>query len=987
MSNLIKFSLVAVLSLGLIPSTSFAQDADEADVEEVIVTGSKIKKSVFDSSKPLEIISDAAIERTGLNNIGDILQSISSNDGNGIRPVTTATNGGDGSNEISLRNLGSGRTLVLVDGRRWVTDAFGSVDMNTIPASIIQRVEILKDGASSIYGSDAVAGVINIITKKDYDGFEMRAFSGEYDAGYGKQDSISMQFGSTSEKSSSILNLSFAAQEEIMAGQIPRANQPYYGCSNVPNSGTGPQNSPTNLGPSPEQNSGYGNFAPASDSFVCGSSFPAYGRYFTLGTYLEPGKSGASVDDFIPWSNAGRYNYAPVNHVQNPIDQYSVYGYADYDIADDLTAYVQINYTKSRRDNQLAQVPMTAYGGAGPQWQLNNGRFATAGGYFNVMNRDTSFGFRSIAIGPRIYSYDYDIFGIRLGLDGSFDMGGNTYNWSAGAQINDAQYDSKLYNFVDLGNLSLAVGDSFRDPVSGALTCGTPEAPIGQCTPFNIFGGPDLGLAAGRISLAEYNAMVDYVGYDGNQNAAFDSDNFWMEVSGPLFEMPYGTAFFAAGFEKRASGYVDTPDSLITSGKSSTNYREPTQGKTSVEEFFVEINIPLLEGVTGAQELEVTLSARTSDYSANGLVGSTPNSNDPGSPSTSEIGIRWRPIDDVLVRATMGETFRAPTVGDMYRGGGESFPQATDPCNTDQFPTQSAGTQANCLAAGVPAGGAEQPTTQIRGLVGGNPFLLPEEGENATIGIVYTPSQIENLSMSLDFWEIELENIFNSIGVGTVLNRCYVESTQQDDNFCSFVTRTGNGGLQTVRTSRINSAVQNVSGVDFVINYSFDVENYGSFTTGFDMVYYTKDEFAQAATSTPSESFGWYDGGADFRWRANASVLWEYNDFTTSLNFRFLDDNKDDCWLSTYYGLNDECSNPDDANNFGDYGYNQMEVEYYTDLQVDYQYSDSINVFIGARNLFGEEPPVAYDAFAQNFDFAWDLPGGAFIYGGFKVSL
>ena len=510
MSYLVKFSLVAVLSLGLLPNTSFAQDSDD-DVEEVIVTGSKIKKSVFDSSKPLEIISDAAIERTGLNNIGDILQSISSNDGNGIRPVTTATNGGDGSNEISLRNLGAGRTLVLVDGRRWVTDLFGQVDMNTIPASIIQRVEILKDGASSIYGSDAVAGVINIITKKDYDGFEMRAFTGEYDAGYGKQDSISMQFGSTSEKSSSILNLSFAAQEEIMAGQIPRANQPYYGCSNVPNSGTGPQNSPTNLGPSPEQNSGYGNFAPASDSFVCGSSFPAYGRYFTLNKYLEPGKSGALPEHFIPWSNAGRYNYAPVNHVQNPIDQYSVYGYSDYDIADDLTAYVQINYTKSRRDNQLAQVPMTAYGGAGPQWQLNNGRFATAGGYFNVLNQDTSFGFRSIAIGPRIYEYDYDIFGIRLGLDGSFELGGNVYSWSAGTQINDAQYDSKLKNFVDLGSLGLAVGDSFRDPVSGALTCGTVEAPIAQCTPFNIFGGPDLGLSAGRISQAEYNAMLSLI--------------------------------------------------------------------------------------------------------------------------------------------------------------------------------------------------------------------------------------------------------------------------------------------------------------------------------------------------------------------------------------------------------------------------------------------------------------------------------------------
>ena len=179
MSNIVKFSLVAVLSLGLMPNSIFAQEAADDGVEEVIVTGSKIKKSVFDSSKPLQIISDAAIERTGLNNIGDILQSISSNDGNGLRPVTTATNGGDGSNEISLRNLGAGRTLVLVDSKRWVTDSFGNVDMNTIPASMIQRVEILKDGASSIYGSDAVAGVINIITKKDYDGFEMRAFAEE----------------------------------------------------------------------------------------------------------------------------------------------------------------------------------------------------------------------------------------------------------------------------------------------------------------------------------------------------------------------------------------------------------------------------------------------------------------------------------------------------------------------------------------------------------------------------------------------------------------------------------------------------------------------------------------------------------------------------------------------------------------------------------------------------------------------------------------
>ena len=248
MSKFLKFSLVSVLAIGTFSiAPTFAQE--DGDVEEVIVTGSKIKKvDIFDSSKPLEVVDAAQIERTGLNNIGDVLQNLTSSDGTGIRPVTTATNGGDGSNEISLRNLGAGRTLVLIDGRRWVTDAFGTVDMQTIPASIIQRVEILKDGASSIYGSDAVAGVINIITKKDFEGFELRASMGEYEANYGGQDSVSLTFGSTGERSSNVFNISMANQEEIMAGDIPRANQPYYGCTNVPNSGTGAPNSPTNLG-------------------------------------------------------------------------------------------------------------------------------------------------------------------------------------------------------------------------------------------------------------------------------------------------------------------------------------------------------------------------------------------------------------------------------------------------------------------------------------------------------------------------------------------------------------------------------------------------------------------------------------------------------------------------------------------------------------------------------------------------------------------
>lgn len=983
MSKLIKFSLVAVLSLGLFPNTTFAQDSDDDDIEEVIVTGSKIKRSNLDSSKPLEIISEDAIERTGLNNLGDVLQNITSSDGSGIRPVSTSTNGGIGANEISLRNLGAGRTLVLVDGRRWAADENGIVDMNTIPVGIISRVEILKDGASSIYGSDAVAGVINVITKKEYDGFSVSASQGEYDAGYGENNQLDLLFGATSEKSSTLFNFSYSSQEGIFGGDIPRASVPYQGCTNPPGSGTGPENSPTNLGPNNAQNSGFGNFAPDTSIGVCGSSRSAYGRFFVPGISgsrtLIPGQAGTDPSHFRPFTAAAMYNFAPINHVQLPVERVGAYNYSSFDISDNLTASVQFTYTQVKATNQIAQVPMTAEPSAGPQWQIP----ISADSVFNVFNEEIShWRYRSVPFGARKNDYDNDIFGARFSLEGNFEMNDGTYFWSVGYQVNDASYDQTGYNFINLANLRNAVGPSFQR-ADGSFGCGTPDATIVGCTPLNVFGGPDMGLSAGVITPNVYDQMISYVGYTLAGQSGFDSEDFWAEISGPMFEMPYGTAYFAAGYEIRNQGYYERPDPLVAGGLSSTNYKEPTRGKTGSEEWFVELNFPLLNDVVGAKELELTLSARNSEFTSNGIVGSSSVSNNPGEPSTMEIGVRWRPIDDVLVRFTSGETFVAPAVGTLYEGAGESFEALADPCNTVNFPLQSAATQSNCIAGGVPAGGAPQLDSQLRALRGGNPLLKPEEGENMTLGVVYTPSQIEGLSVVVDAWAIELTNIVAGISAGQTISRCYVESAVQDDAFCSFVVRTPSGSVQEIRESSINAAVSNVEGIDFGIRYEFDVDNYGSFVTAFDMTYYTKDEFAQSETSTPSERFGYYEGTVDWRWRANAGILWAYGDFTTSVDFRILDDNWEDCWLNYFWGLDAQCSHPDK----GSYGYDLIKRTIYTDLQVNYQYSDEVNVFIGARNLTGKEPPYVQDAFSHSFDMAYDLPGGAFVYAGFKIEL
>ena len=216
-------------------------------------------------------------------------------------------------------------------------------------------------------------------------------------------------------------------------------------------------------------------------------------------------------------------------------------------------------------------------------------------------------------------------------------------------------------------------------------------------------------------------------------------------------------------------------------------------------------------------------------------------------------------------------------------------------------------------------------------------------------------SRLEGFTVILDWWSIELTDILSGIGAQSVLNRCYLDGSSQDDAFCTFVERKANGSIETVRTSSINSALSTTEGLDLATTYDFATDGYGSFRVGFDMTYYTKDEFAQTVDSTPSESFGWYDGAADWRWRANANVLWIFNNWTTSVNFRFLDDMKDDCWISVFYISDAPCSNPDDENNYGYTGVEEIDQTTYTDVQVSYNFDENRSVFFGARNLFGEE--------------------------------
>jgi iron complex outermembrane receptor protein len=954
-------SLGSILAMPVYAQDQAQEAEDELLVEEVIVTGSRIVRKELVSAQPVEVLDSAAIDATGLNNVGDILMNITASDGTGLRPITTATNGSDGSQEISLRNLGADRTLILVDGRRWVTDIDQTVDLNTIPTAMIERIEVLKNGASAIYGSDAIAGVINVITKKDFEGVEFNVYYGQTAEGDGDQENYSLTMGANGERSNAVFSISYTAQEAIFAGDRKISYYPYFGCEDPP------------------------------QSLLCGSSYPDYGRYFDLNLTLTPGRPGTSPDDFEPWSNAARYNFAPVNYLQQPIERYNLFASAQMDLTDDIELYGKMTYVKRKSVQQLAQVPMTV-GVSGPQWDWRPGANVTADNVFNPFGVDIAqWGLRAVAIGPRQPNYDYDTFGFNVGVRGSFEFADRNFNWDVGGQYNDGQYDSVGHNYVNLFNLANATGPSFRD-ADGILRCGTPGNVLRGCTPFNIFGGPDLGLAAGVITQDEYDAMVNYVGYTQSSTAGNTTDNFYADLSGDLFNLPGGMAAFAVGVEYRKDTAFNQPDSLVAGGGSSDNFQEPTKGWTKAEEMYLEINLPLLSDVVGAQDLTVQAAVRYSDYSGEGNVGNDLIPADIGSETTPSVGITWRPIEDLMFRANWGETFRAPSVSDLYGGGGESFPSVVDPCNTNNWENLSADAMTRCMADNVPTGGVEQPTSQLRTLVGGNPYLKPEFGESMTLGFVYTPSYLENLEVIVDYWDINLEDAQSTFGASYILNQCYLSGVE---GFCNFVERTGAGGVETVRTAAFNANERQVSGVDWSVRYLFDTDNFGTFRFAWDNTWTFEDKTRTGADDDWNDMVGIYQGETNWEYRSNFTTNWIWGNFNTTWTIRYVSELEEDCWIH-YYGIGDidpdsptynpiMCNAPTKTNIYDDIGVNYLKDRFYHDLQVAWATPwEGGMITVGGRNIFGEEPPLTQNSFAHSFDGAYDLPQGGFWYAQYR---
>ena len=997
----------AAVSSAALPLAAHAQAAEETQattLDRIEVTGSRIKRTDIETSQPIFSLSREDISAQGLTSVGDVIQNITAN---GSALNSTVNNGGDGQTQVDLRNLGPNRTLVLVNGKRWVGGAGlgGVVDLNTIPTAAVERIEVLKDGASTIYGSDAIAGVVNVILRQNYEGAEANAYLGTYGDGDGFREAVDFTIGAASDRWTAMLGLAYVKEEPVLAGDRKISKEPRAGTGVAFGSSTTPN----------------GRFALCTGTFdpifgTCsvaetrptvanpngappGTQTPGVVGNFTY----NDGLSGTSWrnrtgDDF--------YNFAPDNYLLTPQERRSVFASGSLDITDNLRFLTTVTYNNRRSEQLLAAMPIVLGSGPGAGLQPRTVTISPDSMYnpFGVMVSRVQR--RAVETGGRSFRQDIDTFATNLGFEGTLDFADKPFDWEAGYFYGENKQNTVTDGLFNLLALKNALGPSMIDTVAGRATSGRPicvsrpgdaTSIILGCVPMNLLG------AAGSLT----PEMLAYSSFVAHDSVGFKQKTYYANIGGDLFNLPGGPLAFSFGLEHRAeSGYFQ-PDALIASGNTTGNAAAPISGGYSLDEAYLELAVPVLADMPFAKLLDFSIATRYSDYSN---VGDTLN---------SKFGFRWKPIDDLMIRGNWSEGFRAPAIVELFAGSADSFPTIADPCNLARFPNLSPAAQARCLAQGVTPGGYDQGNPQIRINVSGNPLLEPESSESTTLGFVYSPSWLEGFDITLDWWKIDIDNALVAPTGQFILDECVVGNVQR---FCNY-TRAPGGAVATLLSQPVNIGGLRTEGFDMTVNYKLPESRWGKFSFNWDTSYVAKAEsdldddgiFGERLNDVPhigqrveewpidesaNEPGEYITGSNGWRIRSNLMARWEKGDFGATWNVRYFSHQDERCQAMVDYGYSFLCSDPDrvigipvDVNNNGVWdgeaggdairsmaeAENKIGATTYHDASVYWNTPWNSKVTIGVNNLFDKDPPRSVQAFANSFDAAYEVPG-RFIY-------
>lgn len=922
----LALSLGAVMTMG-VAGTAFAQDAsttsstdsangkDATKLETVVVTGSLLRRVDTATASPVVTIDHAQIQATGKATLGDLIQQLPAITGGNVNPQVN-NGGGTGGSSINLRGLGPQRTLILVNGQRLL-----SGDPNAIPAEAVERIDVLPVGASTVYGSDAVGGVVNVILRKDYKGAQLTANVGQSGQVDGEQSGYTFTFGETTDKASIMAGISYQKQDGVGAARRDFSKN----ALSLTNSGN------VAIGGSSSTPAGH---IQLNNTSVA-QNFPGC-NYLSLnagGNALSP-----TPANYHCYGGADKYNYAATNLILTPQERTGGFLNGEYRLTDHVTAYLDGIYQKTSSNFQIAPA---VYGTdtSGADIAQDNA-YNVFGQPFNATSGN-GFRTRLSGLGPRKAFTGREDAQINTGLKGDFDIADRNWQWNVGLNYG---HQSVVTTTAGLVNQNLLYTGASTLNADGSATC--PNGTSAVACNFNPF---DINSPASLA--AEKAAQVT-----ATSNKYLQEKTWHADMNGELFDLPAGTVQLAFGAQYRTDHETVSPDTGLLLNSTTGSCILGSQcvaglsGGYNVKEVYAETYIPLLANLPGIQSLSLDIGDRYSRFSS---FGSTNN---------FKFALEWKPFSDLLVRGTMADVFRAPQIEELYSSGSDAPYLSNDPCNGYTG-------QANLAAACkyVPTDGsfvnssiasATQISTIVEGAsVAGFP-IKPEKGRSFDLGLVYSPSWAPGLSSTLDFWHVYLNDNITSVGAQAVLDLCAAGQTA----YCPYIKRIASGpnagqiGLGFVEPTG-NLGSMRTGGIDWSMNYRLPAFSFGQFTTGINATYLKYfDQNSGGVTYQDAGKFLPFGSGAAAacpgasgvclftRWRAQGYVEWQYGIFDVQWRPRYIGTYT---MQGSYGGVDAPLAHyPSTIYNDFTFGYNLPTL--------------NSRIEFGVNNAFDKKPPILY---------------------------